>query len=524
MDIADLLGSLVDKSLVVAAPGAEGAMRYRMLETIHEYASERAAEAPGERAEAERAHTAYFIGFAETAEPRLRSADQLPWMRRVETELDNIRAVLDRARAAGDERAAQRMVFAVCWFWWLRNYRTEALRRVDQALALGPEPEREDDPRYWPYRSLQLMRVFMLGEHGGLDRIRAEPGGLTSVQRLIRTFDRPGPQSARFPGMLWGLLAFFVDPGVDLRRVLADTLANVRRYGGPWETAVVLMGRTHVLVDLPGGVEEVDAALGELQELCREVGDRWVLAQVSGAVGEMAMARGRFDAARAACEESLRYAREVGAYAEAPVLLARLAELSYRAGDLEGAEKGLAEAVREAEQAHVRDAEAFLALLGALLAIAREDVGRARTVIEAAKAEAGLGTPPPQFAVAVGVVEARIAAREEAGPRAALRALALVLRRAVAGGFAPTLLAQVAEVAAPMLVSTGEPAAAVRVLAAAETWRGAYPRSVPEAGEAAEVVSRARAALTPEAYEKARATGAGRTPPEVAADLAALSA
>ncbi|GAA3762765.1 hypothetical protein GCM10023082_65460 [Streptomyces tremellae] len=497
-------------------------MRYWMLETIHEYASERAAEAPEERAAAERAHTAYFIRFAETAEPRLRSADQLPWMRRVETELDNIRAVLDRARGAGDERAAQRMVFAVCWFWWLRNYRSEALRRVDQVLALGPEPGREDDPRYWPYRSLQLMRLFMLGENGGLDRIKAEPGGLAPVQRLIRTFDRPGPRSARFPGMLWGVLAFFVDPGLDIRRVMDDTLANVRRFGSPWETAVVLMGRTHLLADLPGGVQEVDAALGELRELCREVGDRWVLAQVSGAVGEAAMARGRFDAAREACEESLRYAREVGAYAEVPVLMARLAELSYRAGDLEGAEKGLAAAVQEAERIHVREAEAFLALLGAMLAISGEDAGRARTAIEAAKTEAGRGTPPPQFAVAVGMVEARIAAREEGGPRAALRSLVPVLRRAVAGGLAPTLLAQVAEAAAPMLLSTGDPAGAVRILAAAEIWRGPYPRSVPEAREAADVTARARAALTPEAYETARATGAVRTPPEVAAGLAAL--
>ncbi|MEU9386311.1 BTAD domain-containing putative transcriptional regulator, partial [Streptomyces sp. NPDC048279] len=118
--VADLVGALVDKSLIVATPDGPdgtGGMRYRMLETIHEYADERAAEVPGLRAAAERRHGAWARALVEEAAPELRSAEQLPWIRRLETDLDNIRAALDRAVRAGDEALAGRIVLAVSWFW-----------------------------------------------------------------------------------------------------------------------------------------------------------------------------------------------------------------------------------------------------------------------------------------------------------------------------------------------------------------------------------------------------------------------
>ncbi|MCA1224194.1 AfsR/SARP family transcriptional regulator, partial [Streptomyces sp. 8L] len=529
LDVPELLGALVDKSLVVAAPGGDDGMRYRMLETIHEYASERAGEEPAELAAAERAHRAYFTGFAEHADPLLRSAGQLPWIRRVETELDNIEAVLDRTVAAGDEQATQRMLFAVCWFWWLRDYRTESLRRIEQALALGPEPAGEDDPRFWPYRSLQLLRVFLLSESGGLESLsdgavagNAGGGNAATPREIISTFDRPGPHSARFPGMLWGLLAFFLDHDADPRRMMDDAMANVRRYGGAWETAVLLMGRAHVLIDQPDGIQEADACLVELSELSSRIGDRWVLAQVAGAAAEAAMARGQFEKARAAYEESLRYAREVGAHAEPPFLLVRLAELSFRAGDEDAAERGLAEAVRAVERTHAQDTEAFIGLLRAMLAIGRQDVAEARAAIDASKEAARRGTLPPQFETAAATVEARIASYEEEGPHAAARSLGRVLKDALAGRFAPVVLAQAAEAAALILLRAGEPARAVRALSAAEAWRGDFPRSVPEQREATGAEAAARGALGPAAYEAARAAGASLTPAQVADDLASL--
>lgn len=67
---------------------------------------------------------------------------QLPWISRLETELDNIRAALDRTLSAGDEAEGTALVLAMGWFWWLRNYRREGMTWVDRVLRLGVARDR----------------------------------------------------------------------------------------------------------------------------------------------------------------------------------------------------------------------------------------------------------------------------------------------------------------------------------------------------------------------------------------------
>ncbi|MCB8908503.1 AfsR family transcriptional regulator, partial [Streptomyces sp. CB02980] len=76
-DVLDLLGALVDKSLVVAGPGRDGeGMRFRLLETVAEYAGERLEES-GERAATERRHLTYYRELARTTDPELRGSGQV---------------------------------------------------------------------------------------------------------------------------------------------------------------------------------------------------------------------------------------------------------------------------------------------------------------------------------------------------------------------------------------------------------------------------------------------------------------
>ncbi|MEK8144298.1 hypothetical protein NKH18_27935 [Streptomyces sp. M10(2022)] len=200
-DAASLLGALVDKSLVVAAPTEAGEMRYRLLETIHEYASERAAETPAIRSGAAQAHTVHFMALAEEADPKLRSRDQLPWIQRLETDLDNIRAALHRTVVTDpDEPDALRLVISMGWFWSLRNYRPEGLGWADRAAALGEDPDDPEDHRYWPRMHLHMLRFFL-----GVDILPAVTGRADEelqlrVGRVTAAFSRGGPQSARFPG------------------------------------------------------------------------------------------------------------------------------------------------------------------------------------------------------------------------------------------------------------------------------------------------------------------------------------
>jgi predicted ATPase len=97
LDVVDVLGQLVDKSLVIAdTEDPEGGIRYRLLETIRQYAQERLQDG-GDTAAVRHRHADYYVGVAEITGPRLRRRGQLEWANAVTRETDNFRAVLDWA-------------------------------------------------------------------------------------------------------------------------------------------------------------------------------------------------------------------------------------------------------------------------------------------------------------------------------------------------------------------------------------------------------------------------------------------
>ncbi|MFF9898447.1 BTAD domain-containing putative transcriptional regulator [Streptomyces longispororuber] len=569
---ADVVGALVDKSLVVATPCAGtdgGGMRYRMLETIHEYATERAAETPEVRAAAERRHSAYVRALVERAEPLLRSAEQLPCIGRLETELDNIRAALQRALVQHDEDQATALTLAMGWFWWLRNYRVEGSEWVSRVLRMtalpppapsssepappapappAPAPPAvaasapssaafapfasetarlnagletdladEDHPLYWPRMSLRMLHLFLTVESRPSE-VLADDRARRYVLRVRDAFARPVPASGRFPGLVWPFTLYFLDEPHNVVSYLDAAVDNCRRFGGDWEVSITLMFRVHTVIDRPGDLAGVDEDLAELRELSRRVGDRWLRAQVCSAAGEAAMARSRHAEARVEYEEALRLAYEVGAHAETPFLLARLAEITYREGDRELAAKGLDEASAEADRYGVTDSRAFVRLMQADMALTEGDPERARALCEAARAEGERGTMPPQFAVGIGHVEARVTAAE-AGPRAGLAVLADVLRTALHHRCSDIMTALLVDAAAVFFLSLGEHARATRLLALATRWRGGHDRPMPDRAEAARVEAEARAALGPAAYDREREAGAALTVDDVLAEL-----
>ena len=99
-DVADLLGSLVDKSLVVAEP-AGPALRYRLLETIRQFAAGRLA-AVGDEAAAAAAHGAHYLSVAETAAPHLTGPGQGEWLARLDTDRANLRRAAEQAASGPD--------------------------------------------------------------------------------------------------------------------------------------------------------------------------------------------------------------------------------------------------------------------------------------------------------------------------------------------------------------------------------------------------------------------------------------
>ncbi|WP_103352129.1 LuxR C-terminal-related transcriptional regulator [Amycolatopsis sp. CA-128772] len=126
------LGRLVDKSLVLAEDG-----RYRLLETLREYAAARLAEA-GETAAARDRHLDHFLALAEAAEPDL-DRDKDAWRARVEPERDNLRAALEWGLALEDPGRGRRLAAAVAWLWNLHGRGHEGLAYLERAVARRPD-------------------------------------------------------------------------------------------------------------------------------------------------------------------------------------------------------------------------------------------------------------------------------------------------------------------------------------------------------------------------------------------------
>ncbi|MGW0839352.1 BTAD domain-containing putative transcriptional regulator [Streptomyces sp. NPDC002787] len=548
---ADVLGALVDKSLIIATPYEHDVrvMRYRMLETIHEYATERATETPELRATAELRHRTWIQALLSEADPRLRSAGQLPWIHRLETDLDNIRAALHRALTAADEPAATALALSMGWFWWLRNFRHEGAHWVDRILTLtttldgnGPppstlaadhiaaflaapapsqNPHHAQHPRH-PHRiALRLLQLALVAESGPIG-VPHDPRAREYVARLREESGHTGPAAARFPGLVWPLTAYVLDGAaeVDIRALMDEAVANSREHGGDWELGFTLMLRTHMLVDSSGNQHGVEDDLAELRAIADRVGDRWIRAQVHSAAGEAAMARGRFTKARAEYEEALRLAREVGANTESPFLIARLGEIAYRLGDRESALAALDEATAAADRFGAPDSRAFVCLLRAHMALVDGETAHARDLWRLAREETRRGTPPPQFKAFLDLVDGLLTTAES-GPEPGLRRLTDALRTAVDNRCAETVTAAMADSAATVLSGLGDHPCAVRLLAAGNSWRGDHPRPLPLPDEhgAERAEAAALAALGPTRYEAEHTVGTAYTPTDALSDL-----
>ena len=127
-DVAGLIGSLVDKSLIAAEPAGD-ALRYRLLETIRQFATKCLAEAgQDEAALVADAHCRYYLSVAEAATPHLRGSDQGAWFARLDADHANLRCAA-RVAARGPAGTEQVLRFAVAQdrYWLARIWGGEAL-------------------------------------------------------------------------------------------------------------------------------------------------------------------------------------------------------------------------------------------------------------------------------------------------------------------------------------------------------------------------------------------------------------
>jgi predicted ATPase/DNA-binding SARP family transcriptional activator len=143
-DVAGLLGSLVDKSLVVAEP-AGPALRYRLLETIRQFAADQLTQPSGDQVAAAAAHCSHYLSVAETAAPHLTGPDQGSWLVRLDAEQANLRRAAQHA-ASRPDGTAQVLRFGVALKRYWRARRSLAGEPFALLWPVLDRPQAQDNP------------------------------------------------------------------------------------------------------------------------------------------------------------------------------------------------------------------------------------------------------------------------------------------------------------------------------------------------------------------------------------------
>ncbi|MBC7271069.1 MAG: AfsR/SARP family transcriptional regulator [Streptomyces sp.] len=531
----DALGSLVDKSLVVAAPGDDDRMRYRLLETVAEYAAERLDEA-GDRDEAERAHLTYYRELARATDPLLRGRDQNTAIATLEREYENLRTALRQAVARRDEQEGLCLVLSLGWYWQMRDLRIEARNWCAEVMALGPDPFTEPVRRAEPVRERctdrpppwtgELLAEARRGAH--LCHMACMDTELESWDnperqrklRIITEVYEPGmPQVCRFPGTLWMYAVMLSGRMDELAGVCDAAVAACRATPGhDWDLAGNLQMRANMLVHRPGWTGDAARDADESLAIYRRLGDLWGTAEALAARAETAEHQGRFADAAADFEAAIDIADRIGARAQLAVLTARLGSTLLEAGYGERGERLLREVLDDPKgAAHEALAFARIFLAGWLsttgrLTEARGQVRLLRTQFALADfvvfdsfilgLEAWLDILDERYEEARGKARRGLALAHEPLPRA----------------MAPQLTSAYLVTTALVLAATGEPGAAARCLGAADALLPPGHRlSLLERTALERAVGQTRAALTEEEYTKAYDEGGALSPEEAAA-------
>lgn len=370
-DALELLGSLVDKSLVVAAPAPDGAMRYRLLETVLEYAGERLDESHG-RAAAEHRHLVHFRELARRADPKLRGPEQLLWIERISVEYENLRTALRHAVAAEDEHEALCLVHSLAWYWHIRDMRTDARHWSGAAAALGPDPfdppvspappifERCTDapPPMAPEQLLEARRGARLINLSNMNHdfdVWTSPEALEWLRRVSEVY-RPGlPQTCRTPGSLWFFSILLTGQSDRLREVTDATVKACRDLGYEWELASALQVRANIFANRTEWVGDAGRDAEESLEIFTRIGDAWGAAEALSARAEAFERNGEFERSADDFRAAIDNARLLGAEAQISLLRTRLAGVMMEMGAGDEAEAILREILAQTDR---RDYEA----------------------------------------------------------------------------------------------------------------------------------------------------------------------
>jgi predicted ATPase/DNA-binding CsgD family transcriptional regulator len=411
----DLIGSLVEKSLLRLEDTESVQPRVRMLQTIQEYALEQLA-ASGEAASLELEHAAYYLSLAEQAAPELVGPHSTDWMDRLDRDRGNLRAAGRRAAARGDAETVLRLGAALWRFWWARSDAAEARERVEGILALAAVMP----PSSARARALHGAGVLAC-ELGEYPRARTLLGESLTIAREVD--DRP-----IVVGVLdsLGWLAQQQGAYPEARAYLSESLDLAQRLGDRPATAGILTRLAYVVFadrDREGALALNDRSL----EIARASGDRRIIGDVLFNLGVIAHVDRDLAKARDYYEQSRAMFQTVGHRPALAQTLHLMGHVAVLQGDIDTARGLFREALVTSRTAGNRRRLAFVLWAVGTLMVREGEHERAVRLDSAAHAAAGLMgaviirpvgdlydsllAPAHEALGSLGVVEARTAGR-----------------------------------------------------------------------------------------------------------------
>ncbi|TCC44794.1 hypothetical protein E0H73_45320 [Kribbella pittospori] len=383
-EVLDTMGRLVERSMVVAEPGPT--TRYRMLETLRQYAAERLAAADDHET-LERRHALYYRDFAQEAEMALRGPGQRAALKRLRDDQPNIRAALAWLGRSGDVDSALNMAGALGLFWHLGRH-LEGREVLARLLA---------SDRGTPAARARALQAVSLVERPRACLVHPSPLCAETAQESLAIFEQVGDVSRAALSRV--LLAVEGVTGAHRERsdqLLREAQDQFAADGDLWGEAVI--GFVRMETALKSGDEKNAEPIGRATAAAfRQLDDPWGLSAILYHLGWGLRQFGRYQDGAHVLEEAIDVAAGAGLYNTVQWALADLGVARLNLGEVDTAQKLFDQAGAASE--HIGDgAGTILAAYGyGLLAQLRADWPEARARFQ--EAELGfrtIGTPVPE--------------------------------------------------------------------------------------------------------------------------------
>jgi len=333
-EVLDLLAHLVEKSLVIMQV-ENGHTRYRMLETIRQYAYEKLMSS-NEVEQVHKRHLGFFVEFAEEADPNLNGPEQVAWLDRLENEHSNFRVALSWALEHQKGEGAARLGTALFWFWVFRTHLDEGWQWLEQTIQLSRQMAGTDPMS----RSVRALFAHVLNRAGLLAHYRGNQNLARSLAEEGLALSRKIKNKKLIIEALLPLGFVLQSQGDYVRasKLLEENLALSREVGEKWEVARVLV----LLGNLVLNQRDYVSARTYYEEgltLSHEIRHRLFISIFSNNLGHVALNESNYVAARELYTEAVLLAREVGSKRYMMIPLVGWAGLARAQGQLERATK-----------------------------------------------------------------------------------------------------------------------------------------------------------------------------------------